>query len=174
VARLIGDRPTCRRHQLRAVELAELGYGPEHLELAGALEELGNTLASADESAAASQALERALAIRLLHVGADDPSLAKNWLAQAKVQISREDWPATDAAIARALALAPSPAHRAAVELTHAESLARRGSERAAVAAAGRARRLVEGDPAQAGLLAAVADWLAGHSGRALAARGTP
>jgi hypothetical protein len=107
--------------------------------------------------------LDEAMAIRRRRVGPDDPSLANNWLAQAKVHIEAEDWAATDAALDRALAIAPSPGHRAAIVFTRAESLSRRGDARAAKRLAREARDMIVDRPDQGGLLASIDGWIAAH-----------
>lgn len=163
IARITGDRSSARRHLDRAAELARARYGPEHLELAALLEDLGNTLATGEAPAEAMPVLEEAMAIRRRRVGPDDPSLANNWLAQAKVHIEAEDWVSTDAALDRAEAIAPSAAHRSAIVFTRAESRWRRGDARVAKRLAREARALILDRPDQAGLLATIDGWLAAH-----------
>jgi tetratricopeptide (TPR) repeat protein/tRNA A-37 threonylcarbamoyl transferase component Bud32 len=163
IARITDDRPSARRHLTRAAQLARARYGADHLALATTLEELGNSLATGDAPAAAMPVLDEAMAIRRRRVGPDDPSLANNWLAQAKVHIEAEDWAATDAALDRALAIAPSPGHRAAIVFTRAESLSRRGDARAAKRLAREARDMIVDRPDQGGLLASIDGWIAAH-----------
>jgi tetratricopeptide (TPR) repeat protein/tRNA A-37 threonylcarbamoyl transferase component Bud32 len=163
IARITGDRPSARRHLTRAAELARARYGAEHLALAAMLEDLGNTMATGDSPAEAMPVLEEAMAIRRRRVGPDDPSLASNWLVQAKAHIEAEDWAATDAALDRAIANAPTPGHRSAIVFTRAESLSRRGDTRTAKRLAREARQMIVDRPDQRGLLATIDGWIAAH-----------
>ncbi len=89
----------------RAVAISEAAHGPDAIELAGILGNLGNLLHELGELPAARAALERALAIEENAYGPGHPAVASSLVQLGNVLVDSGCLPEAHAAIERALAI---------------------------------------------------------------------
>ena len=100
-----GDWPAARATLERAVAHWEKVLGPDHPEVAGSLNKLGNASIRLGDYAAARTTHERALAIREKALGPDHPIVAQSLNNLGLVLLTAGDYPRARAVLERALAI---------------------------------------------------------------------